>query len=73
LALVKKTQDEDFIQSLFFLIKKQIYSIKDKQKKQSIITQIQRIKKVKSKEMKVTQKDKEGADKILDDLVDDKF
>ncbi len=73
LVLVKETQDEDFIQSLFFLIKKQISTIKDKQEKQSIVSQIKKIKKVKSQEKDVTQKDKEEADKILDDLVDDKF
>ena len=73
LALVKETHDEDFIQSLFFLIKKQISSIKDEQEKQSIVAQIKKIKIDKSKEIEVTQNDKEEADKILDDLVDEKF
>jgi hypothetical protein len=73
LALVKQTQDDDFIESLFVFIKTQISQIKDKKIKQDIIEQIENIKKMKNKEIDSSKKDTEEADKMIDDLISNNF
>ena len=69
LELVKETKDNDFIESLFIFIKTQIVQIKDKHLKSAIVQQVANIKKMKNIEVKISQKDRQEADKMLDDLI----
>lgn len=72
LVLVEQTQDISFVEELVALIRKEIIAIKDKKKKDLLLRQIENIKKIKNKEIDVSKKNEEDADKILDFLVNNK-
>lgn len=72
LVLVKEAPDDIFIETLLSLIKKQIATIKDKHKKQTILSEIDKIKKIKSYEEQMNKQDKEEAERMLDFLVNEK-
>lgn len=72
LVLVKEASDDVFVEALLSLIKKQIATIKDKHQKQTILSEIHKMKKIKYYEEQMNKKDQEEADEMLDFLVNEK-
>ncbi len=71
LALVQNMENEEFVEELYWFIKKQIMEVEDKQKKKQINEQLRKIKKYKDTVHKVENKEHKEADEILDDLLVD--
>lgn len=68
LALIKGSDDKDFIDKLLIFIHQQIHQIQDKQKKELVLQEIQNIKRIQDKEQKYGKEDTEEAEQLLDFL-----
>lgn len=71
LILVQGSEESQFIDEIYTLITKEISLIKDNQEKQAIFEKIQKLKITKEKQEKMTQRDQEEADTMLDDFIND--
>jgi hypothetical protein len=71
LILAQESEDSKFIEELYLLISQQISSIQDDLKKQEVILQIQKIKKTKNQQEEITEQEKNEADTMLDDFIND--
>ena len=71
LILVQESEDVKFIEELYLLISQQISTIQDDHKKQEVILQLQKIKKTKKQQEEITEQEKDEADTMLDDFIND--
>ena len=71
LILVQESEDVKFIEELYLLISQQISTIQDYHKKQEVILQLQKIKKTKKQQEEITEQEKDEADTMLDDFIND--
>ena len=71
LILVQGSEESKFIEELYLLISQQISAIQDVYKKQEVIQQIQKLKRTKDQQEEITEQEKDEADTMLDDFIND--